>query len=57
MISRRKVHDLLVCNLPRALYIGLNKVLAEIVQTIKTLKASLERSATVNKSRRSRHVG
>jgi hypothetical protein len=31
-------------------------ILGEIVQTIKGLKASLERSGTVNKSRRSRQV-
>jgi len=30
---------------------------AEIVQTIKNLKAALERSGTVNKARRSRQVG
>lgn len=29
----------------------------EIVQTVKSLKAALERSSTVSKSRRSRHVG
>lgn len=33
------------------------RLAAEIVQTVKTLKASLDRSGTVNKSRRSRHVG
>ncbi|KAF9459128.1 stress-activated map kinase interacting protein 1-domain-containing protein [Collybia nuda] len=33
------------------------RLAGEIVQTIKGLKASLERSGTVNKSRRSRHVG
>ncbi|KAG6874010.1 hypothetical protein C0995_007967 [Termitomyces sp. Mi166 len=33
------------------------KLAGEIVQTIKSLKASLERSGTVVKSRRSRHVG
>ncbi|KAF8156669.1 stress-activated map kinase interacting protein 1-domain-containing protein [Crassisporium funariophilum] len=33
------------------------KYAAEIVQTIKNLKAALERSGTVNRSRRSRHVG
>ncbi|TFK41574.1 stress-activated map kinase interacting protein 1-domain-containing protein [Crucibulum laeve] len=32
------------------------KLAAEIVQTIKSLKAALERSGTVNKLRRSRHV-
>lgn len=32
------------------------KVAFEIVQTIKNLKTSLERSGTVNKSRRSRQV-
>jgi hypothetical protein len=57
MISRRKARDLLVCNLLAWVHTELNQVLAEIVQTIKTLKASLERSGTVNKSRRSRHVG
>lgn len=31
--------------------------IAEIVQAIKSLKASLDRSATVHRSRRSRHVG
>ncbi|KAG6849750.1 hypothetical protein H0H93_005548 [Arthromyces matolae] len=33
------------------------KLAGEIVQTIKNLKASLERSGTMSKSRRSRHVG
>lgn len=56
-ISRRKVHDLLVRNIPVWVHVELNLVLAEIVQTVKTLKASLDRSGTVNKSRRSRHVG
>ncbi|EGO03414.1 hypothetical protein SERLA73DRAFT_174884 [Serpula lacrymans var. lacrymans S7.3] len=32
------------------------KLAGEIVQTIRSLKAALERSGTVNKSRRSRHV-
>jgi len=32
------------------------KYATEIVQTIKTLKVALERSGTVNRSRRSRHV-
>ncbi|KAH0833267.1 stress-activated map kinase interacting protein 1-domain-containing protein [Lanmaoa asiatica] len=33
------------------------KLAAEIVQAIKSLKASLDRSSTVHRSRRSRHVG
>ncbi|KAJ3918263.1 stress-activated map kinase interacting protein 1-domain-containing protein [Lentinula edodes] len=33
------------------------KLANEIVQTVKSLKAALERSSTVSKSRRSRHVG
>jgi hypothetical protein len=32
------------------------KLAAEIVQAIKTLKSSLDRSSTVHRSRRSRHV-
>ena len=35
---------------------NLTIITAEIVQTIKTLKVALERSGTVNRSRRSRHV-
>lgn len=57
MISRQRARNMPVGSLSFAA-ISSNMIIitAEIVQTIKNLKVALERSGTVNRSRRSRHV-